>query len=520
MSLTKGISTYFLTNYDKNNFLRSKKAIFITIFSFVMMFMLTVLAIAFYFAAGYDRFLITMYMAVPVNIVSFISLVLVKKGKVEVAANIMAVFFAAVSIAGFVSRPIHETGVTVAYFLMVNVIYSVLFASFSISLFILISYIILHTYYYFVIFESSDILMQGMAKSMFLDGILTLIILYVIGISAQRFLIQAIERAENGAEDNKKHFDKIKDLIETMQGVSKTVEVSIVDTSNSVVQLSDNSRDQAATMEEISASMEEISASTHNVSQNSKDQISTVDELRKSIDEMSGSIDAMRSFGGELTKSLAEFIKLAKTGAEASSVLDETNHKISDNSNSILSIVGIMADFFEKINLLSLNASIEAARAGEHGRGFAVVAEEIGKLSDSSASDLKKITDLIYKNKEDAEVSSKTIIEIVKFVGKLTASIKDVQQKAIVSGKELNNQLNLKEIMDEKTSAVEEKANVINVSMSEQKLAIDDIVISIEDTNKGVQQNAESTDQLQVNLENMKALAEELNTNFTDDENI
>ena len=517
MSIFKGISEYFLMNYNENDFLRTKKVIFITIFNFVMMFMLTTLAFIYYIFSGYERFIETMYMAIPVIFVALLSLIFVRKGKIEIASNIMALFFGLVSIGGFLIREPHLAGVSVAYFLMINVIFSVLFASRKLSLLVLLSYIGTHTYYFISTSKYSEGLLYETAKSTMVDGILTLIIIYVIGRAAEKFLTQALNRAEVGAQQNKKQLDEIKDLIGTMNDVSKTVEVSIIDTSNSVIQLSDNSRNQAATMEEISASMEEISANTHNVSQNSTTQIKTVDEFRKSIDEMSNSISAMLSFGGELTTSLEEFIKLAKTGADASKILDDTNNKISDNSNSILSIVGIMGDFFEKINLLSLNASIEAARAGEHGRGFAVVAEEIGKLSDSSATDLKKVTDLIYKNKEDAEVSSKTIVEIVKFVGKLTDSIKDVQQKAIISGKELSNQLNLKDVMDEKTSAVEEKANIINISMSEQKLAIDDIVISIEETNKGVQQNAESTDQLQLNLENMKNLAEQLTSKFHED---
>lgn len=73
---------------------------------------------------------------------------------------------------------------------------------------------------------------------------------------------------------------------------------------------------------------------------------------------------------------------MSRSGRGSSGSLDDINKKILTNSNDIRSITGIIDDFFERINLLSLNASIEAARAGEHGRGFAVVADEIGKLAE------------------------------------------------------------------------------------------------------------------------------------------
>ena len=88
---------------------------------------------------------------------------------------------------------------------MVNVIYSVLFASRKVSFLVLISSIAVHGYYYFSVSRFAEGLFQETAKSTFVDGSLTLVIIYVIGVAAERFLTQAIERAEKGADDNKKH---------------------------------------------------------------------------------------------------------------------------------------------------------------------------------------------------------------------------------------------------------------------------------------------------------------------------
>ena len=104
----------------------------------------------------------------------------------------------------------------------------------------------------------------------------------------------------------------------------------------------------------------------------------------------------------------------------------EIVHGISENSQKINKITGIIEDIANKTNLLSLNAAIEAARAGDHGRGFSVVADEVGKLATVSAQNAKEIKQLIEKAVLDTDKAVKTVqevaVEMTKIDGASSAS--------------------------------------------------------------------------------------------------
>ncbi|PAF51172.1 hypothetical protein BKH43_02905 [Helicobacter sp. 13S00401-1] len=65
--------------------------------------------------------------------------------------------------------------------------------------------------------------------------------------------------------------------------------------------------------------------------------------------------------------------------------------ELNKKADGIKEILTIIHQIVKQTNLLALNAAIEAARAGEHGRGFAVVADEIGKLAQTTQSNLGAI---------------------------------------------------------------------------------------------------------------------------------
>jgi methyl-accepting chemotaxis protein len=100
---------------------------------------------------------------------------------------------------------------------------------------------------------------------------------------------------------------------------------------------------------------------------------------------------------------------------------------ISESSNRINDIIGVIDEIAFQTNLLALNAAVEAARAGEQGRGFAVVAGEVRKLAQRSADAAKEIkaliTDSVAKVQDGGRLvgqSGETLREIVSSVKKVS----------------------------------------------------------------------------------------------------
>lgn len=125
---------------------------------------------------------------------------------------------------------------------------------------------------------------------------------------------------------------------------------------------------------------------------------------------------------------------------------------LSEQSQSIESILGLIREIAGQTNLLALNATIEAARAGDAGRGFAVVAQEVKSLANQTA----QATDEIAKKISAIQSATKLSVES-------NASIRGTVEEVRISAERIR-------------SAMEEQAQtvtMITASVDETALAAD-----------------------------------------------
>ena len=279
-------------------------------------------------------------------------------------------------------------------------------------------------------------------------------------------LVESRDELNDLALDFNSLVEAIKKVVQESQKLSFTLASSTEQMSATILSLSENLQSESANIEQISATIEQMSAGMDNVAQRSEEQFTSLTELIDTIDALTGLIDDMgKKVQGALSKT-RDITEFAKIGEESLGEMNTSMKTVMDSSAAMSSIISIINDISEKINLLSLNAAIEAARAGDAGRGFAVVADEIGKLADQTATSIKEIGSLISSNTNEINSGLNRMGGTNEIIGKIINGVAEIGAGMNDLFETMQRQIETNLSVNKSIENVKTKSDEIRISMT------------------------------------------------------
>ncbi|MBD1878025.1 MULTISPECIES: methyl-accepting chemotaxis protein [unclassified Coleofasciculus] len=264
-----------------------------------------------------------------------------------------------------------------------------------------------------------------------------------------------------------------------ISGIVNTIVTSSSEIAATVEQQERTAAQQAASVNQTTITMDELGAS----SQQSAEQA-------EAAATGSRQVLSLTEGGSQAVGRTLEEMALLKdrVGAIASQIL-----RLSEQTNQIGNISGLVSDLANQTNMLALNAAVEAVRAGEHGKGFAVVAAEIRKLAEQSKKSAGKINVLVSDIQNAINVTVMVTDEGTKTV---EAGVKTAQGTA--------------QAFTGVADAIENIAinsQQISLSAKQQAIAIQQVVDAMSSLNVAAKENASGITQTKIGIQRLNEAA-------------
>ncbi len=140
--------------------------------------------------------------------------------------------------------------------------------------------------------------------------------------------------------------------------------------------------EQTASIDEVTHSMQSLTATANAIAGRSQELLSGLGQ--RMSDQLRNAQSAV-DLAGRAMREISE-----RNGSVTARVQELYEH-----SRAIISVIDIIENISDRLDLLALNAALEGARAGDVGKGFSLVATEMRRLAESVMSSTREVKETI-----------------------------------------------------------------------------------------------------------------------------
>lgn len=299
--------------------------------------------------------------------------------------------------------------------------------------------------------------------------------------------------------------EKLQDIFRIIIRNSSKMEEVVDEVRSSVRASNDNVSGLSAMTEELTATMQEMSDNASRINSNAEDAVVEVRAMADSTSAMSTFAKEMKDHADAMERSAKSNMQSTETKVNQILTILSESIKESESVQQVNNLTDDILSIASQTNLLALNASIEAARAGEAGKGFAVVATEISKLASESqeaANRIQQINQVVTHAVGNLAENANDLVEY------MNTSIMPEFESFVASGGEYrDNATHVEETMAD----FEQKADSLNVTMSQIAESINNIAHAIDESVLGITNAADSTQGL---VEDIDKIARRMDENY------
>ena len=315
---------------------------------------------------------------------------------------------------------------------------------------------------------------------------------------------------------------ELADATNGMQNQLKAVMFSIQEASTSLSsysgELNQSATEVQSGSEQVALTMQELSIGTESQAHSASDLAANMDTFGVEFQKVSDEAREINAVANGILKETDKGMELMSSSSQQMEringiVFEAVNkmEKLDKETREISKLVLLIQKVSDQTNLLALNAAIEAARAGEHGKGFAVVADEVRKLSEQVAVNVKEITGFVENILQESVEVSSSLQEGYREVSEGTEQINQTRDTFIIMDDSLKSVVkNINDITGNLRSLTEQ-TNEMNGYIGEIASVSEESAAGVEETSAASQQISSTMEEVASNSAHIAEQAETLN---------